>query len=985
MLRTLSEHIYSMSGLRKPYKGNRHWFLLVSLTVISAAAAEYKGLYTTSLSHVHETIPQRVTIKGEHLSQDVTTYVNDPSEYVHFNLTIDNDVYFLALQPSRNFFTKSMIIEKRGKHKHERVDARPQIKNCHYHGVIHGQQNSKVAISACNGLTGIIYSQKGKYYIEPAYHPLKKVQPGHNHLIYKRSAVITNQLKKRKKKRKKQTNCGTRVPKKWTLLEWQSQQGKLKVQRKKSKLRNVIKIPTIEKNNMKKLKYKQNKKTGRNQRSVSLNHFVETLVVADASMVDFHQDGDIETYILTLMNMVSMLYQDPTLGNSVKIVVVKIILIEDPLSEPILNVTTNADTTLKTFCKWQLGLNPGQDSHPHHHDVAVLITRKDICARQEAPCGTLGVAHIGGMCKASRSCSVNEDNGITSAHTIAHELGHNFGMIHDTEKTGCKRREGNTIHIMTPNFEPDTVTVNWSNCSRREITRFLDKGLGQCLRDVPEEVDRYKYPDLPAGVMYDANYQCRLQFGKKATLCTPLDEICLHIWCSVNNTCTTLLRPAAEGTYCGKHKWCQNRECVLMLEPPTAIDGGWGEWSSWSDCSKTCGAGVSVKERECNHPTPAFGGKYCVGERKRYRICNTQACPAGEPTFRAAQCSEFDDQLYEGKKYKWQPYFDEGEPCQLYCSDANETVIVPWGDYAKDGTPCSVVSRDVCIAGICKKVGCDWVVDSKTEEDDCGICQGDGSKCDKKQGVYDKQNWSPGYREIVVIPKGARNIRIEEKDHSPNYISIGSALARRFYLNGARHIFLPGEYTVAGTQALYGRDNQLEKIRIPGPIMEPIVVYIYYRGNTFNPGVEYKYSIWKQEKTKEVNYIWILGEWSQCSVTCGGGTQQKQPLCQESVITGMTNESERPTLVEDYYCEPKDKPDLQMRACNEDNCPSKWWFGPWQACTATCIGKGKKPIKRRSVVCVDDKETALPDKFCDKRSKPYEYKPCTSLPPCEDL
>ncbi|KAJ8938422.1 hypothetical protein NQ318_011861 [Aromia moschata] len=43
-----------------------------------------------------------------------------------------------------------------------------------------------------------------------------------------------------------------------------------------------------------------------------------------------------------------------------------------------------------------------------------------------------------------------------------------------------------------------------------------------------------------------------------------------------------------------------------------------------------------------------------------------------------------------------------GEPCQLYCSDANETVIVPWGDYAVDGTPCSVVSRDVCISGICK-------------------------------------------------------------------------------------------------------------------------------------------------------------------------------------------------------------------------------------------------------------------------------------------
>lgn len=47
-------------------------------------------------------------------------------------------------------------------------------------------------------------------------------------------------------------------------------------------------------------------------------------------------------------------------------------------------------------------------------------------------------------------------------------------MLHDTEKIGCKRREGGITHIMTPNFEADSVVVNWSNCSRREITRFLE-------------------------------------------------------------------------------------------------------------------------------------------------------------------------------------------------------------------------------------------------------------------------------------------------------------------------------------------------------------------------------------------------------------------------------------------------------------------------------------------------------------------------------
>ncbi|ERL91060.1 hypothetical protein D910_08402, partial [Dendroctonus ponderosae] len=162
------------------------------------------------------------------------------------------------------------------------------------------------------------------------------------------------------------------------------------------------------------------------------------------------------------------------IGNYIKVAVVKIFLLDYLSDEPEFNSTTNADVTLKNFCKWQRDLNPKDDSDPQHHDVAILLTRKDICARQDTPCGTLGVAHIGGMCKASRSCSVNEDSGITSAHTIAHEMGHNFGMLHDTEKIGCKRKVGNKVHIMTPAFEADAVQVSWSNCSRREVTNFLE-------------------------------------------------------------------------------------------------------------------------------------------------------------------------------------------------------------------------------------------------------------------------------------------------------------------------------------------------------------------------------------------------------------------------------------------------------------------------------------------------------------------------------
>ena len=47
--------------------------------------------------------------------------------------------------------------------------------------------------------------------------------------------------------------------------------------------------------------------TGRHRRSVSSERFVETLVVADKMMVGYHGRKDIEHYILSVMNIVSMI------------------------------------------------------------------------------------------------------------------------------------------------------------------------------------------------------------------------------------------------------------------------------------------------------------------------------------------------------------------------------------------------------------------------------------------------------------------------------------------------------------------------------------------------------------------------------------------------------------------------------------------------------------------------------------------------------
>lgn len=195
---------------------------------------------------------------------------------------------------------------------------------------------------------------------------------------------------------------------------------------------------------------------------------------------------------------------------------------------------------------------------------------------------------------------------------------------------------------------------------------FFSQGLGKCLDDAPTE-EEFSYPELPPGAMYNADLQCRLQFNttdESVKVCSKTDEICSQLWCLVDDICVTKLRPAAPGTNCGRHKWCQNQECTQIEELPAPVDGGWGEWSGgwngneWSECSRHCGGGVSMQSRECDNPVPENGGAFCVGERIRYKICNTDPCPKDEPTFRAKQCAKYNNETYRDKQYNWLPYFD---------------------------------------------------------------------------------------------------------------------------------------------------------------------------------------------------------------------------------------------------------------------------------------------------------------------------------------
>lgn len=82
-----------------------------------------------------------------------------------------------------------------------------------------------------------------------------------------------------------------------------------------------------------------------------------------------------------------------------------------------------------------------------------------------------------------------------------------------------------------------------------------------------------------------------------------------------------------------------------------------------------------------------------------------------------------------------------------------------------------------------QRVACDWGIDSPAQEDRCGVCHGDGTQCNTIRASYNEPD-GLDYIEMVVIPKGARNIRFEEVEDAANYIAIQSVETGDFYLNG---------------------------------------------------------------------------------------------------------------------------------------------------------------------------------------------------------
>ena len=91
-------------------------------------------------------------------------------------------------------------------------------------------------------------------------------------------------------------------------------------------------------------------------------------------------------------------------------------------------------------------------------------------------------------------------------------------------------------------------------------------------------------------------------------------------------TCTSP-PPKNRGRNCSSLEAAEQFQFCFLRKCP--IHGGYSEWSSFSNCSKSCGTGIKRRSRKCSNPEPQHGGSNCshLGLSMEIKNCNEQPCP----------------------------------------------------------------------------------------------------------------------------------------------------------------------------------------------------------------------------------------------------------------------------------------------------------------------------------------------------------------------
>ncbi|XP_010886272.2 disintegrin and metalloproteinase domain-containing protein 33 [Esox lucius] len=375
---------------------------------------------------------------------------------------------------------------------HPVTEATNYTDHCFYHGRVRGHTDSWVAISTCSGVRGLIgLNSNNTYYLEP----IGGLDSLHHSLVSAEDVPIRGGA------------CGHG-----------HQTGH----------------PNLLSDLLKPL----HQRVKRN--AWGTTKYMELYIVADSTLYK-RQNKDYQRTKLRIMeiaNYVDKFYRPLNIR-------VPLIGLEVWKERDECIITEEPNTTLWSFLQWRQKLKSRKK-----HDNAQLLTGVIFKGT------TIGMAPLEGMCSLENSGGINVDHSdlaIGAAATMAHEIGHNFGMSHDHE--GCcveaSAEQGGCVMAAATGHPFPRV---FSRCSKRDLDNYFQKGGGMCLFNMPDMKDLVGGKRCGNGFVEDGE-ECD---------CGETEE-CSNDCCNANNCTLKEEAQCAHGVCC---EGCKLKQAGTMCRGP---------------------------------------------------------------------------------------------------------------------------------------------------------------------------------------------------------------------------------------------------------------------------------------------------------------------------------------------------------------------------------------------------------------------------------
>ncbi|XP_062399142.1 disintegrin and metalloproteinase domain-containing protein 28 [Sardina pilchardus] len=402
-------------------------------------------------------------------------------EVLKYGMTLQGKDIELNLERNQGILTKEYSETYYTEDGTPVTSAPEDLDHCYYQGSIVNDSESMVSVSTCDGLRGYIQTAEQKYLIEP----MTEDKDG-DHAVLKFDDVHDKPM-----------TCGV------TNTSWEPEYPA-----KTSRARSRGARPSL----------------------LQQQKYVELYLVADnREYIRMKKDmSELRKRIFEIINFVNGVYKP--LNTFIALTGLEVWTDRDKIS-----VTSPSGATLDAFTKWR----NSDLKKRKRHDNAQLITGIDFDG------STVGLAFIGTLCFDHSTGVVQDHNNraIAVGATLSHEMGHNFGMSHDTSSCVCPDKS--CIMAAALSY---TIPQKFSSCSSNGFNDYLNNRNPECVLNKPDYKELVTEPVCGNGF---------LERGEQCDCGTLVEEECTNPCCNATNC------RLKEGAQCAQGACC-DEDCRIM-------------------------------------------------------------------------------------------------------------------------------------------------------------------------------------------------------------------------------------------------------------------------------------------------------------------------------------------------------------------------------------------------------------------------------------